>query len=72
MIRFYSSHRPRDSIITSLDDNFWPPTNTCHPSEEAVRVDQLVAIHQLMGATHSRPEPGISVILYVGERHLEQ
>ncbi len=66
------SHRPRHSIAASLDDDLWPPADPGHPSEQAVRVDQLVAIRHLEGLTHSRPQPAIRFKLYVGERHLEQ
>lgn len=68
----FSSHRPFDSIVTSLDDNLRPPTDAGHPSEQAVWVDQLVAIHQLVGTAHSWPQPGIRLILHIGERHLEK
>lgn len=68
---FFPTYRPRDSVATPLDDHFWPPTNSGHSSEQAVRIHQLVAIYQLVGLTHSRPKSGVGVVLNVGERHLE-
>lgn len=63
-------YRPCDSIIASLNDNLGPPAHASHPSEQAIRVDQLVAIHHVMSLTHCRPQSGIRVIIYIGKGHL--
>lgn len=49
------THRPCDSIMASLDDNLGPPADAGHPSEQAIWVDQLEAIHHFMSLTHRRP-----------------
>lgn len=65
------SHRPGRSIVASLDDHLRPPADARHPPEEAVGVDQLVAVHCIEGLTHTRPDPGGGVVLYVCERDLQ-
>lgn len=64
-------HRPGDSVVASLDDNLRPPADTRHSPEEAVGVDQLVAVHCNEGLTHAWPDPASGVILYVCERDLQ-
>lgn len=66
------THRPWHGVVASLDDDLWPPADPSHPPEQAVRVDQLVAVRQLVSLTHSRPDPCIRVVLDVGEGHLEE
>lgn len=64
-------HRPRHSVVASLDDHLRPPANARHPPEEAVGVDQLVAVHCIEGLTHTWPDPGSGVILNVCEWDLQ-
>lgn len=66
------AHRPFDSIIATLDDNFGPSTNAGHPPKKAVGVDYLVAIHKFIGTMHCGPQPGIRVVLDVSERYLKR
>lgn len=65
------THRPRHSVVASLDDHLRPPADARHPPEEAVGVDQLVAVHRSVGLTHARPDPGSRVVLYVCKRDLQ-
>ncbi|TNN80034.1 hypothetical protein EYF80_009683 [Liparis tanakae] len=59
-----------DCVAASLDDDLWPAPDPGHPPEEAVRADQLVAVHQVVGPPHAGPQPGVGVVLDVGEGHL--
>ena len=71
-MRISSSHRPGDCVVASLDDDLRPPADPSHPSEKAVRVDQLEAIHQVVGPTHPGPQLAVRVVLYIAVWHLGQ
>lgn len=47
--------KPRSSqLIAALQNNFWASSNTCHPSEEAIRIGQLQMVEAWVPMAHDR------------------
>lgn len=67
-----NTHCPVAPIVAALQHDLWPPSQTRHPPEQAVRVNQLQVLHGSKQAVGPSPEAPMGRGLHVGVWHLDR